>query len=41
MESIQVLWVDDEINRLHPHIHFLEKKGIKSVHVQMALTHWN
>ncbi|MGB1529474.1 MAG: response regulator [Flavobacteriaceae bacterium] len=27
MESIQVLWVDDEINRLQPHIHFLEKKG--------------
>ena len=22
-----MLWVDDEINRLQPHIHFLEKKG--------------
>ena len=22
MESIQVLWVDDEINRLQPHIRF-------------------
>jgi CheY-like chemotaxis protein len=27
MESIQVLWVDDEINRLQPHIQFLEEKG--------------
>ena len=27
MESIQVLWVDDEISRLQPHIHFLEEKG--------------
>ena len=27
MELIQVLWVDDEINRLQPHIQFLEEKG--------------
>ncbi|MGB2100877.1 MAG: response regulator, partial [Flavobacteriaceae bacterium] len=27
MELIQVLWVDDEITRLQPHIHFLEEKG--------------
>ena len=27
MKSIQVLWVDDEINRLKPHIQFLEEKG--------------
>ena len=29
MKSIQVLWVDDEINRLKPHIQFLEEKGYK------------
>ena len=29
MESIQVLWVDDEINQLQPHIIFLEEKGYK------------
>ena len=28
MESIQVLWVDDEINQLQPHIIFLEEKGL-------------
>ena len=27
MELIQLLWVDDEITRLQPHIHFLEEKG--------------
>ena len=27
MESIQLLWVDDEINRLQPHIQFLLEKG--------------
>ena len=27
MKSIQVLWVDDEINRLKPHIQFLVEKG--------------
>ena len=27
MKSIQVLWVDDEIKRLQPHIKFLEEKG--------------
>ena len=27
MKSIQVLWVDDEINLLQPHIQFLEEKG--------------
>ena len=27
MGSIQVLWVDDEISRLQPHIQFLEEKG--------------
>jgi CheY-like chemotaxis protein len=27
MESIQVLWVDDEISQLQPHIQFLEDKG--------------
>ena len=29
MGSIQVLWVDDEVNRLQPHIHFLEQKGYR------------
>ena len=27
MKPIQVLWVDDEINLLKPHIQFLEEKG--------------
>jgi CheY-like chemotaxis protein len=27
MNSIQILWVDDEIDLLKPHILFLEKKG--------------
>ena len=27
MKLIQVLWVDDEITLLQPHIHFLEDKG--------------
>ena len=27
MGSIQVLWIDDEISRLQPHIQFLEEKG--------------
>jgi len=29
MNSIQILWVDDEIDLLKPHILFLEKKGYK------------
>jgi CheY-like chemotaxis protein len=27
MDNIQILWVDDEIDRLKPHIMFLEEKG--------------
>ena len=27
MNSIQILWVDDEIDLLKPHILFLEQKG--------------
>ena len=27
MNSIQILWVDDEIDLLKPHILFLKKKG--------------
>jgi len=27
MNSIQILWVDDEIDLLKPHIIFLEQKG--------------
>ena len=27
MNSIQILWVDDEIDLLTPHILFLEQKG--------------
>ena len=29
MSEINVLWVDDEIELLRPHIIFLEKKGYK------------
>src|SRR5699024_6675863 len=29
MDDIKVLWVDDEIELLKPHILFLEKKGYK------------
>ena len=39
MKSIQVLWVDDEINRLQPHIQFLEEKGYQSILVQMVQMH--
>ena len=29
MDNIQILWVDDEIDLLKPHIIFLEEKGYK------------
>ena len=37
MSSIQILWVDDEIDLLKPHVLFLEQKGYHLTHVQMEL----
>ena len=38
MNEINILWVDDEIELLKPHIIFLEKKIIQLLLVIMAMT---
>jgi len=35
MDKIKILWVDDEIDLLKPHILFLEKKITMLLHVTM------
>ena len=34
MEAITILWADDEIDLLKPHILFLEEKGYKVLSTQ-------
>ena len=37
--KIQILWADDEINLLKPHIIFLENKGYTVIPVKVATKH--
>lgn len=38
MTNGKILWVDDEIELLHAHIIFLEKKDYEVITVSMVLT---
>ena len=37
MQAIQLLWVDDEIDLLKPHILFLQQKGYEHVRREQSL----
>ena len=37
MRKIRILWTDDEVEALKPHIFFLEKKGMRLIPVQMEM----
>lgn len=38
--NITILWADDEIDLLRPHILYLEEKGYRVVPVTSGATHW-
>ena len=40
MSVVNILWVDDEISFLKPHIIFLEQRIIKLLHVKVEVRHW-
>ena len=40
MNVVNILWVDDEISFLKPHIIFLEQKNYKVTPCKMEVRHW-